>query len=382
MQAKGHRLAERADLITVQEVLKARPDLVQQAKQQFQSLGIRDIHGNVVEAKLLKPDRKHDCDDNSSTVADEVDEQLHEHVLHRSFSVVCDIPPKYMRYIFRYAEPATMSKYSVRALVKKGCKEPSRQTLQEYWEFMTDVPWSRLLGSMKQVGHIAEWVKETNELKGRRLRDVVLPLAWSSSGFYLVTASGKDITIKDRFTDQSVVVPGALSDASGPEPNIDVMENFSKMRATLWVGDEQAIEEPIYNIFLKAAKAPPLTNPSPNMLKRKQRGDGADSSETPDKRTNALVSPAKAIPHSGASGAGAPSALERQPANNAGPPGGGAVCPQACGATATAGVEGGAGTESEAAGRAEERSGGGDGKDIANAAALEADFEPPPPLDD
>lgn len=290
MQAKGMALSAKADYLLVTQVLKARPDLVQQAKDQFTAAGIIDIYGAIVESMLIpqhaSPAKTEDADDPSS-VGDENTDAMMEVILHRNFNQVMDIPPKYLKVVFHMLEPTSMSRYAIKALVKRGCKEPPKQVMAEYWEFMTDCPGTRLLGNMRKVGDIVEWAQGLNEKNGRRLRDAVLPLDWASQGFYSVSREADTVKIFDRFFGKSVLLPVQMDG----DPELSIVDNFSKFRATLWGNGTQLVDQPIHNLSLEADLATAAPDYTGDALKRKLSAEWPD--KTPDKRTKSLKSPMK-----------------------------------------------------------------------------------------
>ena len=78
--------------------------------------------------------------------------------LEEGFSTFAQVPVKAMKAILSALEPATLSGYALKGLCRGNAREPSKESLLEVLEFMTDVPPHLKVGSNRSLRAIVTFL--------------------------------------------------------------------------------------------------------------------------------------------------------------------------------------------------------------------------------
>lgn len=282
-----------------------RPDIRREIKDMFMKRDLLTHDGTMNEAKIQEArifmEAKEQTNDGSPRA--EAAEDMSTVVLHRNYTAWGDIPPRYQGHILTSCEPISLGRANLKSLVRKGCKEPARASLNELREYITDIPDGQYIGEA-QLSLITEFVMEKNEEKGRRARELHLPPAWQRDGHFLpeVVEEKRGVQITERWTGHSIVLEDLWAEGDDI-PVVTVDMNFARLRAMLCLSGTPINSEPLYNMFIAAgfsmAVVPDTTvqQKAPKGMKRGQASKPTTAGATPLKRmpsrTSFTVSPVK-----------------------------------------------------------------------------------------
>lgn len=310
MQQRGLALARKADFLNVVAVLRHRPDIVSDLKQRFTNDEILLPSGEIdpnykpPDLAIKKEKANEDASSSSNPAADAADAEIGSHILHRNFTSWAHVPPRFLKWLLSAQEPIALSKFSMKAITTQGAKEPNKETMLELLEFMSDIPKDMMLGDMRMLSDLNEFLSKRNIMNGRRCHSLQLPVEWATAGLFLITMDspdGAEITITERFSNASISAD--IARAPGTFPSIEM--NYSKKRASLaFTSPNNTFEKiPISELFIGAghiALFSSATAAATSGLLVKREGPDSDPNATPAKRPKreASLSPmsAPAVP--------------------------------------------------------------------------------------
>lgn len=121
----------------------------------------------------------------------------------RNTSRVEHLSPTHLQVALTSLEPASLSKANLSKIKKRGCRDFNKNTLLRYWEYMTGQGPAMPLakdGNKTWDAFLAS-ARDSNDARGRRLSDTVLPIDWYERGLYnfsLVREGELELTKKTR----------------------------------------------------------------------------------------------------------------------------------------------------------------------------------------
>lgn len=239
LQSSARALTAKSDLITVQQVLKTRPDLVQHVKRDFINMGILSADGAKITALDSKPsaheqqgrgDIKALLDAPGSSPSHAPAAGQGDLELHRNYATWSQVPVSFLKALLSKVEPVSLSMMNLRSLTKKGCKDPPRNILLEIFEYLTDTDPNSPVGESRSLSSLADYFVRKNIQNGRRGRDLTLPVNWHAQGIYQAVAKPPVLEVRLCEQDEACIIPGLTVD-EGVE--VVIANNFSLARATL-----------------------------------------------------------------------------------------------------------------------------------------------------
>lgn len=133
-------------------------------------------------------------------------------------------------------EPASLSKHALRAVVIRGKRKDSTEALLKILEYCTGLgpSWSAT-GPYKRWKTLYAYVKALNKARGRRARELVLPVHWSAAnGVYGLRVAGKRLYLKQNFTMEEAKVSAAtIKLLGGTVGDINIDQNWGESTAQL-----------------------------------------------------------------------------------------------------------------------------------------------------
>ncbi|CAK0903953.1 unnamed protein product [Prorocentrum cordatum] len=148
--------------------------------------------------------------------------------IHTNFKQWSSVPPRTIKIILHCLEPISLNEQMLKTLCGTGQREPPRDELLKILEFVTGTDPSSDVGAERKLKDIVERMSAHSELKGRRGKELQLPVDWSKYGVYLLLVvdgavmlkgMGKTVQIFDSY------LMGAKRDT------LFVDMNFSEARA-------------------------------------------------------------------------------------------------------------------------------------------------------
>jgi hypothetical protein len=101
------------------------------------------------------------------------------------------------------AEPATLSVANLKVISKKGQALQNIQNNIRMLEYMTGLPPDfSLTGIYRSWAKVTQLVCERNDSRGRRCRDIQLPINFDTVGIYSMEDQGTFVVVKHLFTEQ------------------------------------------------------------------------------------------------------------------------------------------------------------------------------------
>lgn len=123
-------------------------------------------------------------------------------VCHRYVSFTTSSVP-FMVDVLAAVEPISMSKVALRAVSSKGKKDAKMKALAELLEFSTGVSReTRLVGKLRHIPTLKEWLRQQSHAEGRRARDLPIPPQWSATqdGVYRFVEDSESLWVLDRIS--------------------------------------------------------------------------------------------------------------------------------------------------------------------------------------
>lgn len=169
MQARGQQLSQKADYLLVCQALKYYPEQVTQLKSKFLDLKIISASGEV---RIPESDQL--AAENKPSPAKEEDHFIeldglpsNEQNIHRNFlSSWSLVPPKTLRVLITILEPVSLSKFALKALIPKGCKELPRAIALQILQYLLELNPNGRVTHGGNVRKIAVALKESDGIVG------------------------------------------------------------------------------------------------------------------------------------------------------------------------------------------------------------------------
>lgn len=134
------------------------------------------------------------------------------------------------------AEPACLSIANLKSITIKGRALENHQSHHRLLEFLSGLPGDfSLSGVYRSWSKLAALVQERNQLRGRRCRDISLPVDFDSTGLYGLTvmAGKKKLQVHHLYTKETVEFNEDVLPAHHTMDDIFVASNWSELRASL-----------------------------------------------------------------------------------------------------------------------------------------------------
>eukprot|EP00971_Amphidinium_carterae_P349988 6491329-Amphidinium_carterae.1 len=227
----------------LQTVIKNKPSLVPDLWQKCLSLGVTDENINDVEAFVEKSKqmqarcaaslnaKKEEAADDGEAVA-EID------AIPPKVTYLCDCTVAMFRDRFLPSiEPSALSMANCRSHERAI---GGKKGLMEIFEFASGLQADYVLKDVfHSVQEFLDMAIERAQARGRRCRDLSLPPCWESDGLFSVVGvckTTRTVKLKQIFTQEVLAVPiGAAAWTFYSDPKyIDVLCNYSEIKATLW----------------------------------------------------------------------------------------------------------------------------------------------------
>lgn len=135
-------------------------------------------------------------------------------------------------------EPSSMSECALRALIPPKCRQLKKESVVQLLEFATGMTPSTYLGTdgrLKSFRNLLGECSRRNEARGRRCRDIVLPVNWSRQGVFAVCQMNGvwQLGCMVLPTPAMVVLPPHVLKLFGTAPQFSIESNWSEQNANL-----------------------------------------------------------------------------------------------------------------------------------------------------
>ena len=282
LQNSATAFTAKSDLITVQQILKTHPDLVQHVKRDFINMGILSADGTKVlaPASTLAGHEQQEgggmkalLNAPSSSPIQAPAAGQSDMELHRNYATWSQVPVAFLKALLSKVEPVSLSMMNLRSVTKKGCKDPPRSILLEIFEYLTDTDPNSPVGESRSLSVLADYFVKKNIQNGRRGRDLTLPVDWQAQGIYQAVVKPPLLEVRLCEQDDACVIPGLTVD-EGVE--VVIANNFSLVRATLELKGAKPIN--ISQAFAGQGVAVCASiSPGPMAKRRRASGDEGSS---------------------------------------------------------------------------------------------------------
>jgi hypothetical protein len=135
------------------------------------------------------------------------------------------------------AEPTSLSMANLKQITKKGEALMNHQKHMRLLEFVSGLPGDfGLTGVYRSWHRLADLVKQRSLHRGRRCRDVVLPVDFDDFGIYMILRDPSDCVatiVKHRFTGQQVAFKPADLPPHENIAELYIANNWSELRAAI-----------------------------------------------------------------------------------------------------------------------------------------------------
>jgi hypothetical protein len=141
----------------------------------------------------------------------------------------------YLKRVCAAIEPVAWSPLCVKGCVQKNRREVAKTSLAELLEFATGVgPDTPLTGRMRHLPSLVLQLQKLNEARGRRCRDLPLPICWQERGAYQVQAGANgQLLLHSRYGGWTTPLPKQWQAAKLEQVSLRL--NFSEERAEVQV---------------------------------------------------------------------------------------------------------------------------------------------------
>lgn len=200
-QKASSALSLRADLQTCYQVMKSNAAAVRAVHKCLTSLGYLSADGSVAENAPSTTASE------TSTPTSATPKSAGKRQLHDLFDMSAAPPEsprqasvEALQFILSKLEPASLSQHALRGCLRGAQRKLPKSLVMELLVFTVDADedsgwpqtgtWSSLLDQLAEI----------NEANGRRARDIVMPVTWSTGGIYNLDLSGGALWLENKFT--------------------------------------------------------------------------------------------------------------------------------------------------------------------------------------
>lgn len=137
--------------------------------------------------------------------------------------------------VLTHLEPSCLSHHALKAVVRRGARKESQESLMRILEFTTGLApnWSAT-GAYKRNKVLYEFFTSVHLARGRRAKEMVLPVRWETFGVYSLRTSGKKIYLAQRWVNDEVEIPTKIVKMlGGGIVDIRIEANWSETQAFL-----------------------------------------------------------------------------------------------------------------------------------------------------
>lgn len=134
------------------------------------------------------------------------------------------------------AEPATLSVANLKQITKKGQSLQNHQSIHRLLEYVSGLPGDfSLTGLYRSWAKLQELILDRNERRGRRCRDLALPVDFDIVGLYSLQypPGAQQATIVHNFTKERVVFDSRSLPEHESSSDLFVSNNWSELRAAI-----------------------------------------------------------------------------------------------------------------------------------------------------
>lgn len=137
--------------------------------------------------------------------------------------------------VLSHLEPSCLSHHALKAIVRRGQRKESQEALVRIVEFTTGLApnWSAT-GAYKKNKVLYEYFTAVHLARGRRAKEMVLPVRWETFGVYSLRTSGKNIYLAQKWVGEEVEIPAKIVKMlGGGIVDIRIESNWSETQAFL-----------------------------------------------------------------------------------------------------------------------------------------------------
>jgi hypothetical protein len=255
LKIKAQKLSTKRDVEWVTTICRQRPELVADVIAHLGALGFkrpaddsiteigdaasaatlprRGSSGSVCtsvspEARLSDDVQQDVVEDDDTAALDDRKQVLDP--IPRKYQTWGSLPAHYLVELLAVCEPVACSLRALAAFTK-GRKSYDKDEVQRTFTFMLGVEMAeKITPARRPLTETKRWLSERNREKGRRLRDLCVPLNWSQQGLFKVELCSDGVWVK-HISGKRALLPG-LGASDMPE-SIIVENNWSEEQAVV-----------------------------------------------------------------------------------------------------------------------------------------------------
>eukprot|EP00971_Amphidinium_carterae_P339322 6477055-Amphidinium_carterae.2 len=226
---RATQAAEKAETKKVNLALRLFPGVSRPLWEKLQSLGYTDERIKQAEREAAQADKEAKSKKSlKPELAVGISDPIPERVLHLE-----EFDNRTLRdTILPHLEPASLSGANLRAVEKKS---GGKASLLKMLTFLVGLdPDYRVCGHLRSWQALLAALKERSEARGRRGREMVLPVDWNAQGLYGIEQGCQEgVRIQHRGTEVSRTIPWEEVPACGSYEELTIVQNWSESKAAL-----------------------------------------------------------------------------------------------------------------------------------------------------
>lgn len=261
LQQRSLAMTRKAQIVWVGEVLKTQPELVSSVITHLRTCGVTKqppgskglapkeetrpaaATTSATLAQPVGPPTEASADEfpQQSSAASTADDPNAEDsseatsaYIPRKYATWEEVPVIYLIELLSALEPASLSRAALKALIPSGKKAVRREPLLEIFEYILGLDRAAPIApSQRNMPVVVKVFAESNVLRGRLGRDLILPVDWRTSGLNRIEIATKfrGLIITNKFQDEPAYIP--VDDESIALDAFSIEFNFSDSRAVL-----------------------------------------------------------------------------------------------------------------------------------------------------
>lgn len=233
-QKASSELALRAELQTCYQVMKTNGAAVQAVHKCLTSLGYLSSDGKIAASP---PSTNSGSSTPASTKTPKSDSKKQLNDLF-DMSSVPPASPKHasveaLQFILAKLEPASLSQHALRGCLRGAQRKLPKTLVMELLVFVVDADEDSDWSQTGSWAFLLEQLADINEANGRRARDIIMPVTWSTSGIYKLEMIGGGLWLFNRFSGLRAQVSDPRFRDVDSVSQVTVTKNFSVRMATI-----------------------------------------------------------------------------------------------------------------------------------------------------